>query len=84
VLDPDVPQGDVLEQVPVLVDRVVEVGRDVGVVVDVVRRAARWVASKYGDLPYQGPKYRVLESGISAIAQLLLVVPDFVVNCMIW
>jgi hypothetical protein len=38
-LDPDVPQDDLLEQVPVLGDRVVVVGRYVGVVVDVVRRA---------------------------------------------
>ena len=41
VLDADVPEGDVLEQVPVLGDRVVVVGREEGVVVHVVRRAPR-------------------------------------------
>ena len=68
VLDPDVPERDVLEQVPVLLDRIAVVGRDVGVVVHVVGRAsARRVASKKGERVYQGPKYRVVESGIASM-----------------
>jgi hypothetical protein len=65
VLDGDVPQGHLLEQVPVLGDQVVVVRRYVGVVVDVVRRAPdpqRGLEDR--DLPYHGPKYSVVESGI--------------------
>jgi hypothetical protein len=40
VLGPDVPQRDVVQEMPVLLDRVVVVGRQVGVVVDVEGRAA--------------------------------------------
>src|SRR5581483_4815456 len=59
VLDRDVPQRHVLEEMPVLDDRVLVVGRQVRVVVDVVGRApVTQRRVEEGRLPVPGPEVK--------------------------